>query len=95
MVALMSVSSIVSAATGSTSTGSTSTGVILTGSLTPGVSKGAGWPTRAYNFTTKAYDMYPACYPWVWTVDYFRGNIFDMYKNQEICRAQRTIDFGF
>lgn len=93
-----SIAASASAATGSTSTGSTSTGSTSTGTTSTGVvvqvQKGAGGLFRSYNFTTKQIDMVPQCFPWVWLVAYYKGNIFDMYLNQAACQAQRKIDFG-
>lgn len=55
-----------------------------------------GGPTRGYNVTTKQWEMVPQCFPWVWLSEYYKGNIFSMYENQNACRAQRAIDFpGF
>lgn len=94
-----------STSTGSTSTGSTSTGSSLTGSTSTGVTntgvviistsqKWAGWPARGFNLTTKQWDMIPQCFPYTWLVQFYKGNIFDIYINQENCRKQRFIDFG-
>lgn len=54
-----------------------------------------GGPTRAFNFTTNAWDMLPQCFPWVWRTDYLNGNIVAMYENQRICRENRAKDFRF
>lgn len=109
VLAVVGISSV-SAATGSTSTGSTSTGSTSTGTTSTGVTstgvtstgitvvtasvKWAGGPTRAWNYTTKSFDMVPQCFPWVWLLEYYKGNIFSMYENQNKCRAQRFVDFG-
>lgn len=69
IIAIFSMVSVVSAATGSTSTGSTSTGVIFTGSTTP--NKGGGGATIAYNYTLARFDMLPQCFPWIFASEYF------------------------
>lgn len=94
-----------STSTGETLSGSTSTGSSLTGSTSTGVTntgvviistsqKWAGWPARGFNLTTKQWDMIPQCFPYTWLVQFYKGNIFDIYINQENCRKQRFIDFG-
>lgn len=102
VLAIVGVSSV-SAATGSTSTGSTSTGSTSTGTTSTGVTstgtvtvsvKWAGGPTRAWNYTSNSLEMVPQCFPWVWLLEYYKGNIFSMYENQNKCRAQRFVDFG-
>lgn len=95
IIAATLIAGSVSAASGSTSTGSTSTGTVSTGSVSSCNNCGAGGPVRAWNYTIGGFDMYPQCFPWVFRTDYLKGNIFDMYKNQEACRAQRLIDFKF
>ena len=92
--------SSVSAATGSTSTGSTSTWSTSTGSTSTGITlptsqKGAGGPTRAWNYTTGQFEMYPQCFPYTWLFHFYQGNISMIYENQRICRENRTSDFGF
>lgn len=52
-----------------------------------------GGPARGFNFTTGQVEMIPQCFPWVYLGEYYKGNIFDMYKNQEACRAKRAVDF--
>lgn len=74
-----------------TATASASTGTTLT--CNTGLPC-AGGPTRGFNHTTNSWEMVPQCFPWVFTSDYYKGNIFDMYNNQAICRAKRLKDFG-
>lgn len=84
-----------STSTGSTSTGSTSSGAVEAPAKTcsTGLACG-GWPSRWFNLTTKQWDMIPQCFPYTWLVQFYKGNIFDIYINQENCRKQRFIDFG-
>ena len=104
-IGLLTISATAFGATGSTSTGSTSTGSTSTGStstgststgvvFTPTVIKGPGGIVQALNVTTGNIELVPQCFPWVWLLEYYKGNIFDMYKNQAICQAKRKVDFG-
>lgn len=79
-LAFSAIASTASAATGSTLT--CNTGLPC-----------AGGPTRGFNYTTNAWEMVPQCFPWVWSTDFYAGNIVGMYNNQEACRAKRAVDF--
>jgi hypothetical protein len=105
LVVFMAILGTASAATGGTSSGSTLSGGTLSGgtlsggTLTGAVVKcptcGPGGIPTAYNFTKMRIDMLPQCFPWIWASDYFVLNIVDMYKNQEACRSERKVNFGF
>lgn len=55
----------------------------------------AGGAPRGYNVVTKSWEMIPQCFPFVTSVEFYKGNIFDMYVNQRICRANRLEQFGY
>lgn len=55
---------------------------------------GPGGGNPVYNYTTKRMELWPQCFPYVWFTQYQAGNIADMYRNQDACRAKRLIDFG-
>lgn len=79
-------------ATGSTSTWATSTGVVIP-EIVSSPTTGGGWPIRAYNYTTSQYEMLPQCFPWTLYTLFLIGDISAIYKNQEICRLNRALDF--
>lgn len=84
LLALATLTQGVSAATGSTVEKTCQTGLAC-----------GGGPTRAFNYTTNAWEMFPQCFPWVWRTDYLNGNIVALYENQRICRENRARDFRF